>query len=160
MLTDQILAGQIKTLHQERAHLPQEERGDGAAFSWVIGEDVLYDIALNRQTALMFLEHDEVIDISDNYLDHNGITVQFNKNGQVINQLQTTEYFGSILLSDPKIINLLSHKRGHLISSPAKFINNEFFSLDESLNNLEDVWDPSASHLNGECVTDLCECKK
>jgi len=160
MLTDITLSNQIKILHEERAHLPQEERGDGAALAWVIDEDVLYDIALNRQTALMFLDHDEVVDVSSNYPDHDGITVQFSKNGQIIDELQTSEYFGSILLSNPKIINLLSHKRGHLISSPAKFINNEFLSLDESLNNSEDVWDPSASHVNGECVTELCQCKK
>ena len=160
MLTDQILENQIKTLHQERAHLPQEQRGDGAALSWVIGEDVLYAIALNRETALMFLDHDEVIDVSLEYPGHNGLTLQFKKNNELINELQTTEYFGSILLSSPKIINLLSHKRGHMVTVPAKFINNDFLTLDDSLNSLSDVWDPFASHVNGECVTDLCQCKK
>jgi hypothetical protein len=160
MLTDQILENQIKVLHQERAHLPQEQRGDGAALSWVIGEDVLYSIALNRETALMFLDHDEIINISEQYPEHNGITVEFKKDGVTINQLQTTEYFGSILLSNPKIINLLSHKRGHMIDIPAKFIGNDFFTLDDFLNSLPDVWDPFASHVNGECVTDLCQCKK
>jgi hypothetical protein len=160
MLTDVILSNQIDILHQERAHLPQEERGDKAPLAWVIEEDVLYSIALNRETALMFVNHDEAVDVSDNYPEHDGITVQFKKNGEVLNELQTTEYFGSILLSDPKVINLGTHKRGHMVDIPAKFINNDFVVLDPFLNNSPDVWDPSAWHENGECTTDLCQCKK
>jgi hypothetical protein len=160
MLTDIILSNQISILHQERSHLPQEERGDKAPLAWVIGEDVVFVIAVNRQTALMFVEHDEIIDISNQYPEHDGITVQFKKNNVVIDELQTTEYFGSILLSSPKVINLGTHKRGHMVDVPAKFINNDFVVLDPFLNDSPDVWDPFAWHENGECTTDLCQCKK
>jgi hypothetical protein len=160
MLTDYDLSQQIKILHAERAHLPQDERGDGAPLTWVIGEDVLYAAALNRETALMFLEHDEALDVSSEHPDHDGITVQFKKDGQVINELQTTEFFGSILLSNPKVINLKGHKRGQYIEVPAKFINNEFFSLNEAINELPEVWDDFATHDGDECLAELCQCKK
>jgi hypothetical protein len=157
MLNDNDLSQQIGILHAQRQHLPREERGDGAPLSWVIGEDVLYTIAVNRETALMFLGHDEVIDISSEHPEHDGITVQFKKNGAVIEELQTSEYFGSILLSNPKIINLLGHKRGHLVTPPASFINNEYVISDEFLNNRE-PWDEYALHDGDSCLAELCQC--
>ena len=160
MLTDTDLNNQIGALHASRQHLPPQERGDGAPLAWVIDENVLYSIALNRETALMFLEHDEAVDVSSEYPDHDGITVQFKKNGEIINEVQTTEYFGSVLLSSPKVINLKGHKRGHYIEVPAKFVNNDFFSLNESLNSLPDVWDDFATHDGDECLAELCQCKQ
>jgi hypothetical protein len=110
----------------------------GVPLVWVIGEDCLYDYPLNVEHSKMFLEHDEVIDISDQYPEHNGITVRFMKNGSILEELQTTEYFGSILLSNPKVLNLKDYPYGYYVVSPnAKFVNNEFVILDKNMSELE-----------------------
>lgn len=108
-----------------------EEIRSGEALCWVIGEDVLYDVNVNQLHADIFLNHDIAEDISTEYPSHNGITVRFFKNGIILDDFQTSEYFGSILLSNPTVINLLNHKNGrHVISPYAKFINYEFVITD------------------------------
>ena len=113
-------------------------REKGKALCWVIGEDVLYDLPLSKDNADIFLNHDEVLDISNEYPDHDGITVRFMKDGEIIEELQTSEYFGSILLSSPKIVNLADYPYGRYVSSPnAKFINNSFLINNENMEELE-----------------------
>jgi N-acetylglucosamine kinase-like BadF-type ATPase len=55
----------------------------GVALCWVINEDVLYDYPLSVEHSKIFLEADEVIDISDQHPEHDGITVRFIKNGEI-----------------------------------------------------------------------------
>jgi hypothetical protein len=103
----------------------------GVPLVWIIGEDCLYDYPLSVEHSKMFLEHDKIIDISEQYADHEGITVRFMKNGEVLEELQTSEYFGSILLSNPLVLNLNDYAYGYYVQSPnAKFINNEFVITD------------------------------
>ncbi len=103
----------------------------GSALAFIIGEDSVYDTVFHDEYAQIFLGFDEAIDISDQYPDHDGITVRLLKNGQILEDFQTSEYFGSILLSSPVLINLNTHNHGLQTMSPhAKFINNEFITTD------------------------------
>lgn len=133
----------------------------GTALCWIIGEDVLYDLALSNENADIFLEADEVIDISSEYPDYNGITVRFLKNGEILEELQTSEYFGSILLSNPFVINLIYHKYGRYVVSPnAKFINYKFEIPDLDLNSTYGWYpefNPNDESINAIC-TQMCKC--
>jgi hypothetical protein len=105
---------------------------DGVPLVWVIGEDCLYDIPVSVEHSKMFLENDAVIDVSEEYPENDGITVRFMKNNEVLEELHTSEYFGSILLSNPTVLNLIKYAYGKHVESPyAKFINNEFVILNQ-----------------------------
>ena len=102
---------------------------DGVALCWIIDGESLYDIPTWQEYVEMFTTSDEVIDISADYLDHNGITVRFIKNGQVVNELQTSEYFGSILLSNPLVVNLFDYPYGRYVVSPHATFDGEKFTI-------------------------------
>jgi len=97
------------------------------ALVWIIDGDCLYDIPIWQDYEDMFKNSDEVIDISSEYPDHDGIVVRFVKNGEVINELKTTEYFGNILLSNPLVLDLNEYPYGRYVQSPhAKFDGEKF----------------------------------
>ena len=102
---------------------------DGVALVWVIDGECLYDIPTWQEYVEMFTTTDEVIDISADYPDHDGITVRFMKNEQVVNELQTTEYFGSILLSNPLVVNLFDYPYGRYVVSPHATFDGESFTI-------------------------------
>jgi hypothetical protein len=102
---------------------------DGVALCWIIDGESLYDIPTWQEYVEMFTTSDEVIDISADYPDHNGITVRFIKNGQVVNELQTSEYFGSILLSNPLVVNLFDYPYGRYVVSPHATFDGEKFTI-------------------------------
>lgn len=102
---------------------------DGVALCWIIDGDCLYDIPTWQEYVEMFTAHDEVIDISADYPEHDGITVQFIKNGQAVNELQTSEYFGSILLSNPLVVNLIDYPYGRYVVSPHAIFDGEKFTI-------------------------------
>lgn len=111
---------------------------NGIALVWVIDTQCLYDIPLSVEHAAIFTGYDEIEDISESYPDHDGITVRFLKEGQVLEEFQTTEYFGSILLSNPQVLNLLQYPYGRYVQSPnALFVNEEFVILDTDMTTLE-----------------------
>ena len=108
----------------------------GSAIAFIIDEDSVYDISLHDQYAQIFLGFDEAIDVSNEYPDHNGITVRLLKDGEILEDFQTSEYFGNVLLSNPVLINLATHNHGLQTLSPyAKFVNNEFITLDHDSSN-------------------------
>lgn len=99
----------------------------GVPLVWIIDGDCLYDLPLSQEHSEIFLNHDEVIDISNEYPDHDGITVRFIKNESIVEDLQTTEYFGSILLSSPTVLDLRDYPYGRYVESPnAKFDGEKF----------------------------------
>jgi hypothetical protein len=102
---------------------------DGVALCWIIDGECLYDIPTWQEYVEMFTASDEVLDISADYPDHNGITVRFIKNGQVVNELQTSEYFGSILLSNPLVVNLFDYPYGRYVVSPHAIFDGEKFTI-------------------------------
>ena len=110
----------------------------GIPLVWVIDEQCLYDLPLSVEHAALFQEADEVVDVSGDYPDHDGITVQLLKAGQVLETLQTGEYFGSILLSEPLVLNLLEHPYGLYVTSPnALFKDGQFVILDYDTTGLD-----------------------
>jgi hypothetical protein len=133
---------------------------DGIAISWVIDGDVLYDHVISKENFDIFSSYDEIIDISDQYPFNNNITVKFIKNGNELAVFQTSEYFGSILLSNPLMINLLNHKNGRYVFSPfAKFINYEFEIIGRDVSELPG-WYPGAEPLNNKIAKcySYCQC--
>lgn len=111
---------------------------NGIPLVWIIDTQCLYDLPLSVEHASIFTDHDEVIDISEEYPEHDGITVRFLKNGETLEEFQTSEYFGSILLSNPQVVSLLDYPYGMYVSSPnALFINNEFVIIDADMSQLE-----------------------
>jgi hypothetical protein len=125
MLTDQLLAF---TYNGTR----------GVPLVWVIDTQCLYDLPLSVEHAAIFTEATEVIDISEDYPEHEGVTVRFLKDGQVLEEFQTSEYFGSILLSNPQVLNLMDYPYGMYVVSPnAMFVDGEFVILEKDMTGLE-----------------------
>ena len=54
---------------------------------------------------------------------------RFLKNGAVIDELQTSEYFGSILLSNPLVLNLAEYPYGRYVISPHATFDGEKFTI-------------------------------
>lgn len=120
------------------------EETKGVGLVWVIDGDCLYDLPVWEDFVDMFLNHDEVIDVSSKYPDKSGITVRFIKNGQAIDDLNTSEYFGNILLSNPLVLNLADYPYGRYVQSPnAKFDGEKFIITNRNMENLL-PWHPSS----------------
>lgn len=116
---------------------------DGVPLVWVIDGECLYDIPTFSNYVEMFTLSDEVIDISENYADYTGITVRFIKDGQTVDELQTSEYFGSILLSSPQVVNLLDYPYGMYVVSPdATFDGQKFTITNRDMSSFME-WHPS-----------------
>jgi len=101
----------------------------GVALVWVIGQECLYDLPLSQEHSSIFLDSEECLDISEEYPDHDGITVRFIKNGETLEELQTTEYFGSILLSNPTVLKLEDYPYGRYVESPHALFDGEKFII-------------------------------
>lgn len=111
----------------------------GVALVWVIDGDCIYDLALSQEHAAIFEGADEVIDVSADYPEHVGMTVQFKKEGQVLETFKTTEYFGSCLLSNPQVLRLADYPYGRYVESPyARFENGQFVILNRDVSD----WPP------------------
>ena len=110
----------------------------GVALVWVIDTQCLYDLPLSVEHATIFQGADDVVDISEDYPEHDGVTVRFLKNNEVLEELQTSDYFGSILLSDPQVLVLTDYPYGLYVESPnALFVNGEFVILERDVSGLE-----------------------
>jgi hypothetical protein len=106
----------------------------GDALVWIIDGDCLYDIPVLAEYLTMFTDSDEVLDVSEQYPDHDGITVRFIKNGITVEDFQTSEYFGSILLSSPQVESLQKYPYGKYVLSPdAKFDGEQFIITDRDV---------------------------
>jgi hypothetical protein len=115
---------------------------NGVPLVWVIDGECLYDIPTLEVYKEMFINSDRVIDISGLYPDHDGITLRFIKDGAVVDEFQTSEYFGSILLSNPQVLNLLDYPYGMYVISPnALFDGEKFIIKNEEMSSLM-PWHP------------------
>jgi hypothetical protein len=101
----------------------------GDALVWIIDGDCLYDIAVVSEHVSMFTESDNVLDVSEDYPDHDGITVRFVKDGETVEDFQTSEYFGNILLSEPEVKSLLKYPYGKYVISPDATFDGEKFII-------------------------------
>lgn len=110
---------------------------NGVALVWIIDSQCLYDLPLSIEHAAIFTGYNQIVDISEEYPDHDGITVRFLKDGTILEEFQTSEYFGSILLSNPQVLNLLDYPYGRYVQSPnALFVDGEFVILDTDMTTL------------------------
>ena len=123
----------------------------GIPLAWVIEEDVLYDLPVFEEYVSMFTSSDEVLDVSDEYPGHDGITVRFMKDGEVVEDFQTSEYFGNILLSEPQVIDLGAYPYGRFVVSPnAKFDGEKFIITNRDVTGF-DPWHPkNPNHPNNK----------
>ena len=104
---------------------------------WIIDEECLYDTVIKKEYEDMFINYDEVIDVSSEYNESEDIVVRFIKNNQIVNDFKTSEYFGSILLSNPTVVELLDYAYGRYVISPnAKFDGEKFIILNMDTTNL------------------------
>lgn len=112
-------------------------KGYGNALVWIIDEQCLYDLPLNHEYANMFLSITDTEDVSSQYPENDGITVRLMKESQVIEDFNTSEYFGSILLSDPLVLSLLDYPYGRYVRSPyALFDGEKFVILDRDVSEM------------------------
>lgn len=102
---------------------------DGIPLVWVIDGECLYDIPTWSTYKEMFMSSDTIIDVSQSYPNHDGITVRFFKDGSMVNELQTSEYFGSILLSNPLVLDLRDYPYGRYVQSPNATFDGEKFTI-------------------------------
>lgn len=117
-------------------------QGIGVPLVWIIDGDCLFDLAVKPEYISVFTESDEVLDVSNEYPDYDGITVRFIKNGEVVEDFQTSEYFGSIILSQPQILSLFDYPYGHFVQSPnAEFDGEKFIITDRDITALP-AWHP------------------
>jgi hypothetical protein len=109
----------------------------GAALVWVIDGDCLYDLPVKDDYVDMFLNFTEVQDVSEEYPDHDGISIRFIKDSTIVHDFLTSEYFGSVLLSSPQIFNLNNYPYGRYVRSPyAKFDGTKFIILDQDVSEM------------------------
>ena len=117
-------------------------QGIGIPLVWVIDGDCLYNLAVKTEYVSVFTESDEVLDASNEYPDYDEITVRFIKNGEVIEDFQTSEYFGSIILSEPQVLSLFDYPYGHFVQSPnAEFDGEKFIITNRDITALP-AWHP------------------
>jgi hypothetical protein len=117
-------------------------QGGGIPLVWIIDGQCLFDLAVKPEYISVFTESDEILDVSDEYPDHDGITVKFLKNGEEVEIFSTTEYFGSILLSEPQVLSLFDYPYGHFVQSPnAEFDGEKFIITNRDITALP-AWHP------------------
>jgi hypothetical protein len=116
---------------------------NGVPLVWVIDGQCVYDIPTWEIYKDMFSLSDTILDVSQSYPNHDGITVRFIKDGSMVNELQTSEYFGSILLSDPVVLDLQDYPYGRYVISPnATFDGEKFIITDRDMTGLL-PWHPT-----------------
>lgn len=110
------------------------DQGKGKALVWVIDGACLYDVPLNNNYADMFLSATDILDVSTEYPDNEGITVRLSNADTVLEDFNTSEYFGSVLLSSPQVLNLADYPYGRYVQSPyAKFDGEKFIILNQDV---------------------------
>jgi hypothetical protein len=110
----------------------------GHALAWIIDEDCVHALPLNKEYAEMFTSYNDITDVSNQYPDHDGITVRLVKDNVIINDFQTSEYFGSILLSNPLVVSLHDYPYGIYVEpNHAKFVNNEFIITNRDMDGVD-----------------------
>lgn len=112
-------------------------KGRGLALVWIIDGECLYDLPLNMEYVEMFRSITDVYDVSNEYPENDGLTIRLVSNGAVIDDFNTSEYFGSILLSNPSVVSLFDYPYGRYVQSPyAKFDGEKFIILNRNVTNM------------------------
>ena len=78
----------------------------GMPIALVIDKEVLYTAPVLHTFGQILLNATNFKDVSSMYPDHNGITIEILLGEQVVETWQTTEYVGSIILSNALILDI------------------------------------------------------
>ena len=99
----------------------------GAPLVFIIDGDCLYNFTATLPGVDLFTKNKGITDISADYPEHDGATLQIIKENDEIEIYQTNEYFGSILLSDPTVLDLRDYPYGHhVMAQDASFDGEKF----------------------------------
>jgi hypothetical protein len=101
----------------------------GAPLTFVINGQCLYDFVVTSYGVDLFTKNKGISDLSLEYPEHDGKTLQIIKDNDEIEIYQTNEYFGSILLSSPTVISLIDYPYGHHVVSPNADFDGEKFKI-------------------------------
>jgi hypothetical protein len=128
----------------------------GVPLGWIIDNTCVHSLPIQRKYVNIFLNHDSVIEIINNDSLDNSIHLKFLKNNKILEEIEVSEKFGSILLSNPTVINLSFHKFGYLVDLDLEynFVNYEIVPIDNNIKY------PSGWYLDKSPVDDLIKCYK
>jgi hypothetical protein len=101
----------------------------GAPLVFVIDGECLYNFNATLPGIDLFTKNKGITDISADYPEHDGATLQIVKENDEIEVYQTNEYFGSVLLSNPTVLDLNDYPYGHHVMSPDASFDGEKFII-------------------------------
>jgi phage pi2 protein 07 len=114
-------------LTDESIYFIYGEGTPGVALGFVIDDYLVYDLATWDWVAEIITSSDSVVDVTEEYPELSGLVVEFLKENKSLERLNTSEYFGSVLLSNPLILDMMKYENGENVFYPdAKFIDNKF----------------------------------
>ena len=131
------------------AYRSERDKLKGAPLTFVIDGECLYDFVVTEEGVNLFTKNKGINDISNDYPDYDGITLEIVKENDEIEIYQTNEYFGSILLSNPTIVNVIDYPYGHYVLSPgASFDGEKFIIKNRPLSELTEWHITNPNHPN------------
>ena len=86
---------------------------NGAPLVFVIDGECIYNSLFAEEGVNLFTKNIGISDISSEYPDHDGYTLRIIKENSEPEIFQTSELFGSILLSNPTVVNAAKYPYGH-----------------------------------------------
>jgi hypothetical protein len=105
------------------------EETPGVALVWVLDDQCLYDLPLSVEHSEIFLNTNSVVDVSADYPDNDGLTLEIKQDNVILEVFNTNEYFGNILLSDPLVLKLSDYPYGRYVQSPDATFDGEKFII-------------------------------
>ena len=110
----------------------------GMPLVFVIEGQCVYDFPSTKYGSELFFKKKSIVDISEKYPDYDGITVRIIMDGGKFEELQTSEYLGSILLTPHLVLCLYDYPFGAYVISPhATFDGAQFTITDRDMDTLD-----------------------
>ena len=110
-------------------HVFSRDKLAGAPLVFVIDGECLYGFNATLAGIDIFTKNKGITDISSDYPEHDGSTLQIIKEDDELEIYQTNEYFGSILLSNPIVLDLRDYPYGHHVIVPDASFDGEKFII-------------------------------
>lgn len=85
---------------------------NGAPLVFVIDGECVYNFLVTEEGVNLLTKNISISDISSEYPDHYGLTLEIIKENGESEIFQTSELFGSILLSNPTVVNAAKYPYG------------------------------------------------
>jgi hypothetical protein len=101
----------------------------GAPLVFVIDGECLYDYVFTEEGVDLLTKNKGIRNVSSEHPSHDGSTLEIIKENDEVELYQTNEYFGSILLSEPLIVNSTHYPYGHYVRSPYASFDGEKFII-------------------------------